>query len=149
MIFLAQYLHIVIIAGTLLFAFLQKRPVQIRMFLLASLSLPLTLLAARVAGYIFNDPRPFAALHFTPLIPHAADNGFPSDHALLGFALGMLVFRFNRTWGTVLCLLAMVLGLSRIYVGVHSPLDILGSFLVSGGVMLFLGILTHSRSRWA
>lgn len=144
MIFLAQYLHLALIAGTLVFWLLQKRAVRFNMFFFECVSLPLTLMTARIMGYFFYHPRPFVALHISPLIPHAADNGFPSDHTLLGFALGALVFTYDKRWGTVLCLLALLLGISRIYVSVHSPLDVLGSFVVSVGVLIFLQVLRKS-----
>ena len=68
--------------------------------------------------------------HFTPLISHAANNGFPSDHSLISFAFASIVFLFNKKLGFVLFLLSFLVGLSRVYVGVHYPIDILGSFLI-------------------
>src|SRR5579862_7570003 len=53
---------------------------------LAVVSFPLTLLAAKISGYFIYDPRPFVVEHVKPLIAHAADNGFPSDHMLLTMA---------------------------------------------------------------
>src|SRR5205085_658414 len=39
-------------------------------------------------------PRPFVALGIVPLVPHAADSSFPSDHTLVGVALvGVLAMR--------------------------------------------------------
>ncbi len=130
MIFFAKYLYLVIIFIAILY-FLLSRSKKKRMIILGILSLPLTFILAKLTGLAFYDPRPFVISHFVPLIPHAANNGFPSDHALISFALASLIFVFNRKLGIILFALGILVGASRVYVGIHFPIDILGSFIIS------------------
>jgi undecaprenyl-diphosphatase len=97
-----------------------------------------------VASQVYAEPRPFTSHHdIHRLISHAAGQSFPSDHATAAFALGfaMLVF-VSRTWGQVLLALAVVIGLARIYTGVHYPGDILGSLII---VLLAVGVVELAR----
>lgn len=49
-------------------------------------------------GAIIAEPRPFITQHIQRLIPHAADDSFPSDHSAVSFAIaGALVLRFWLT----------------------------------------------------
>lgn len=46
-------------------------------------------------GAVIFEPRPFITQHIQRLIPHAADDSFPSDHAAVSFAIaGTLLLRF-------------------------------------------------------
>lgn len=131
MIFLAKYLYIIVIAVPILYALLQSRKVQKKMLLFAVVSLPLTFLLARLASAIYYDPRPFVIGHFTPLISHAANNGFPSDHTLISFAFASLLFIFNKRLGVVAGILGLFVGVARVYVGIHSPIDIVGAIAIA------------------
>ncbi len=95
----------------------------------------LTLLLIGIMGFLanqaFKNPRPFVTGHFTPLIPHDADNGFPSDHVLLAAGIAAIVFLFNSKTGIVLGLIAALIGISRVYVGVHHTLDVVCSYLIA------------------
>ncbi|MDE1975615.1 MAG: phosphatase PAP2 family protein [Patescibacteria group bacterium] len=84
-----------------------------------------------VGGLLYYDPRPFIIGHFTPLIPHAPDNGFPSDHALLASAIAMIGTIWNRRLGFALWILAVLIAIGRVYVGVHHVIDVCGSFIIS------------------
>ena len=130
-IFMAKYLIVilVVLAGT--FFATQSAPQKKRLFILGLVSFPLTYLIAKLAAHTFFDPRPFVTHHFTPLIPHDPDNGFPSDHALLSFALANLVFAFNKKAGAGFFLLGFLVSLGRVLSGVHSWIDILGSFVIA------------------
>jgi undecaprenyl-diphosphatase len=69
--------------------------------------------------------------NFIPLIPHAPDNGFPSDHTLFGTALAVIIFPFHKRLGTVLFILALLVGIARVYLGINHAIDILGSAVIS------------------
>jgi len=87
-------------------------------------------LAAVVAHFVF-EARPFVTDGSTHLlIRHAADNGFPSDHATFAFAVAGATLAWRRGLGLVCLAMASLIGLSRIYVGVHWPSDILGGAVV-------------------
>lgn len=91
----------------------------------------LALLLGRIIAAIYFDPRPFVSGHFTPVIPHEPDNGFPSDHTLLSSAIAMTVLLRDRRVGAVLWLLAVLVGIGRIASGLHSPTDVIGSFILA------------------
>ncbi|HEX7063477.1 MAG TPA: phosphatase PAP2 family protein [Bacillales bacterium] len=79
---------------------------------------------------------------------------FPSGHAMNSTAFfGFLAFLFhhrlkrkgNQTapvW-IIACLLILLIGLSRVYLGVHYPMDVLGGFL-AGGSWLFLTLFLYT-----
>jgi undecaprenyl-diphosphatase len=91
----------------------------------------LALLLGRIIAAIYFDPRPFVSGHFVPLIPHEPDNGFPSDHTLLSSAIAITVVLRDRRVGTVLWVLAVLVGIGRIASGLHSPTDVIGSFVLT------------------
>lgn len=129
MIILAKYLYLFIIFVVFIF-FIKEKKRWKKIVFFATGILSISFLLSRIVSKIYYNPRPFVSKHFIPLIEHTADNGFPSDHSLVSFAFASIVFIFNRKLGVVLYVLSFLVGLSRIYVGVHSYIDILGSFLI-------------------
>ena len=102
-----------------------------------------------LAGALYYDPRPFVAQHIHPLFAHAADNGFPSDHAALTMFLAACVLFCSRPWGIVLAINAMLVGTARVLAHVHSPLDITTGFaigVVAGVLASLLAPALVSRS---
>ena len=67
-----------------------------------------------------------------PLIPSATDNGVPADHTLLLAALAASLAVLNRWAGIIGLGFALLVGLSRVYSGVHHLLDIFGSLVIVG-----------------
>lgn len=59
---------------------------------------------------------------------------FPSTHAVLAFAFAYILSREEPRFAKWFYLLAVFISLSRIYLGVHYPLDIIGGALVGWGV---------------
>ena len=61
------------------------------------------------------------------LIGKQHDPSFPSGHTASSFAVATsLALSFQRRWaGTLLIILAAAIAISRMYVGVHYPLDVL------------------------
>lgn len=134
MIILAKYFYLSIPVVYFIYFLTDKRNTKKQITIFSLITLLFSFLAAKTAGFLFYNPRPFVVNHFTPLITHASNNGFPSDHALLSFALAFLVFVFNRKLGLILVVFGIIVGFARIYTGVHSIVDVLGSFIISGSV---------------
>ncbi len=130
MIFCAKYLYLFIALIALLF-FIKEKTLQKSILISSAFILSFVFIVSQIASKIYYNQRPFVAEHFVPLISHGANNGFPSDHSLISFAFASIIFLFNRKLGFVLFSLSFLVGISRVYVGVHHPIDILGSFLIS------------------
>lgn len=97
----------------------------------AAVALPVIYVVSRVGAGLYFDPRPFVVGHFVPLVPHAPDNGFPSDHMLLVSAIASVIFPFSRRWSSVAWAVAVLVGAARVYVGVHHPIDVIGSAVIA------------------
>lgn len=137
-IFGAQYLYLVIVIGAFGYLLTQPRERRWRMALLAVLALPLTYVVAKIMSTLYYDPRPFVVGHFLPLLPHAPDNGFPSDHTLLSAAVAAVVFFFNRTLGALLLVIAFLVGVARVFAGIHHLTDIVGSLVIAASVTMLV-----------
>ncbi|CAM4425563.1 undecaprenyl-diphosphatase [Pseudoalteromonas ostreae] len=99
----------------------------------AGLSVLLCMLTSYVISLFYYHSRPFMDGIGTQLVEHAPDSSFPSDHTTFIFSISvMLLFNSStRGIGAILCSLSLISGLSRVFVGVHYPLDILGAIWVA------------------
>jgi undecaprenyl-diphosphatase len=132
----AKYLFVVApLAAVVVFA--RCSPEIRRVLLLRGLViLVASIVLAKAGGALYNEPRPFVVRQVQPLIPHPADNGFPSDHTLLAAACAFLIVPFSPVAGGLAGIVALIVGASRIACLLHSPLDIAASLLfaaVAGG----------------
>lgn len=104
-------------------------------------------LASQFFKVIVERQRPNPALLFDPLAPETGSNSFPSGHVALAVGLAWAFWFLLRKgpWAKLSVVLAVlvpvVVALSRLYVGVHYPTDVVASFLAaSAGVFLFAGV---------
>src|SRR5690625_401273 len=91
---------------------------------------------------LYFRPRPFVDGAFTLLIYKAADSpSFRSNHAKGAFAAALAISK-DRKLGWGLMILAVLIGISRIFVGVHYPTDILAgaaiAFFIVQTIMNFI-----------
>jgi undecaprenyl-diphosphatase len=85
---------------------------------------------AKLAVKLYYDPRPFVHGACQAVVPHAADNGFPSDHTLLGAVMAAIVWRYSKLWSVIIGLLTIAVGTARVAGCIHSPIDIIGAFVI-------------------
>lgn len=83
--------------------------------------------------FLWFRPRPFVTLdHITKLSSTlASEASWPSGHATAAFAIAFGLFMHNRRWGYPMIALAVIVSLSRIYVGVHYPFDVIAGCVIA------------------
>jgi len=138
-IFLAEYFGYLIILVAIFILVKEKNWRQrVYFFALASLSVILARgLITEIIRFFYHRPRPFLALHFNPLAGYEITSSFPSGHATTFFALSLAIFYFNRKWGWRCLIFSLLIGVARIFTGVHWPSDILVGALI-GLISAFL-----------
>jgi undecaprenyl-diphosphatase len=113
-----------------------------RIAALTGFAVVLGLALAAVASHVDHVTRPFVTDPNTHLlINHARDNGFPSDHATVAFAAATPLAFFYRRLGIVALALAALVGIARINVGVHWPLDVSAAAVIGLAAGAVLGSL--------
>jgi len=143
----AKYLVALPVVVCAIYVLMIPRATRLRACLVLCVSGIFSYLAALIAGAVYYDPRPFVVGNFTPLIAHAPDNGFPSDHTLLAAVLAFFIFYYNRWLGAALLLVALAVGVSRVVAGVHHVADILGSIIIAGIVVTLVYYLLRPRAQ--
>lgn len=92
---------------------------------------------ANLLKYFFQASRPQDLFPDVVSLIQKADYAFPSGHSTFFMALAVSIFFSHKKAGYLFIFFALLIGLSRIAAGVHSPVDILGGFIL-GIVIAFL-----------
>lgn len=133
----AKHLFFVVVIVAFWHFLKQNANIKKQILFLAILSFPLAYVAARIASSLYYSPLPFASGDFTPLINHVPDNGFPSDYVLMGSVISSIMFVYVRKMGGILFILTFLIGVARVFSGVHSFIDIFaGMFIACTSVWL-------------
>jgi len=108
---------------------------------------------AHAAKAIADRPRPYEVLAGAVLRQQPAHGtSFPSSHTDVTVAVVIALVPFlPRALAAVAIAYAVLVGWSRVYLGVHYPLDVLGGagigMAVGGATLLALGVLLHHAGR--
>lgn len=84
--------------------------------------------------------RPYDLLGYEILIRRLGDSSFPSGHTSASFAAATALYAINRRWGIAAYILAVLIGFSRLYLGVHFPTDVF--------IGAIIGILAAKGVQW-
>jgi undecaprenyl-diphosphatase len=82
-----------------------------------------------------------------PLVPAPNDTTFPSGHAATSFAAATILTAATPRYAPLWFLLALAIGFSRVYVGVHYPLDVVAGAAFGSAIALLLLAGVRLRSR--
>ncbi|MCR4531491.1 phosphatase PAP2 family protein [Acinetobacter venetianus] len=130
MIFLANDLNTVFISFLVFLLVIQWKTYR----LLFAKTLFIVLLSIAFSDLIemfYHHPRPFQLDLGHKLIGHGSSSSFPSQHTL---TIAVIAFTYliagYRAIGIMGLFVGVIVGLARVYVGVHFPFDVIGSFVI-------------------
>lgn len=137
---------IYVLAITLVFAWIRGNE-RIRLSVVYAIMAALFALGInQLIGLFWYHPRPFELGVGHTLLSHKPETSFPSDHAVVFWATAFAFARWpeTRRWGCIVGLVGVLVAWSRVWLGIHFPLDMLGSFLVA---LVSVGVL-YPMSAW-
>ena len=86
---------------------------------------------AEGAKYLFNRARPFIYdTEIAPLIKTPSSSSFPSGHSATAAAGAITLSAVYPSFAPALLLSGFLVALSRVYLGVHYPFDVLAGLLI-------------------
>ncbi|MDD2934866.1 MAG: phosphatase PAP2 family protein [Candidatus Pacebacteria bacterium] len=136
--FFAQYLPYILVGIFVVFYFYRFYKSNfdkkiIKEFFIISFSAVLIWFVSQIINFFYYSPRPFIALdNINVLFEHGNGDSFPSGHTTFFTTLALMSYLYTKKWfATVLLIGAVLIGVARVIVGVHWPLDILGGFALS------------------
>jgi len=135
----------VLLAFALLWGLGAKNRTHNAIFLYCSIATAFIARFVVVSGirFLYNRPRPFDTLNFVPLLEHSSGHSFPSGHAAFFFALAVSVYVYNKKAGVWFLAAAGLIAFSRVYVGIHFPLDV----IVGAGIGISTAAAVYAYSQ--
>lgn len=133
-IFCAEYLGYIMIGIFAVLLLVKQEWIRRRKEILLTSALAVIIsrgIFTEIIRALYHNDRPFVQGTIKPLFEHAATASFPSGHAATFFALGFIVYHYDRWWGSMFVFAAVLVSLGRVIAGVHYPLDIVGGAVVS------------------
>lgn len=129
-VFAALYLFVVILALEAIYLLVRHRSRWQELLAATIIIGAVAFVISLIANRLIHDPRPFVVGGFKPLIPSSTDNGFPSDHVLLLSTAAAVTMVASYRVSLLGFFCAVLVGLARVYVGVHHFADIAGSIVI-------------------
>ena len=145
----AEALFLLLLVVMIVFARHERLAPLRRAAVAAALSAGLGLLVVKLITEFYDRARPFVAhpgvLHL--FAKHAADAGFPSDHATASMAIAVaFLLRRQFGWGALTFVCAVILDFGRVAAGFHYPSDVLGGAAL--GALAALALWAPPLRRW-
>ena len=108
-----------------------------------------SLFSITICGFItyalkrtFNRVRPYMTLDDLSTNKIGIDNySFPSGHTSAAFSIATAISICFPSLSAIVLSIATLVGISRMYLGVHYPTDILAGFVIGSSPFLFVGLM--------
>lgn len=79
------------------------------------------------------------------LIQNPGDYSFPSGHTMVSFEGAVSILMHKRRWGIAALILAALIAVSRLYLFVHFPTDVLFGAVIGTIIAVLVGICIKKR----
>lgn len=99
-------------------------------------------LVSRIRPYAVDPSLKSAVLENFPLAGFPHDASFPSGHTLAAFEAAVPIFIRSKKWGIPALVLAFGVALSRLYLTVHYPTDVLAGAILGTCFAILASALT-------
>lgn len=129
-IFFAKYLGYFLIFFLLLFLFKNFKKYRSMVIQGFSAAVLARLGFTELIRFFWPKPRPFVGNHINLLLPHSVSSSFPSGHAAFFFGLSTIIYFYNKKAGYLFFLASFLISISRVFVGIHWPSDILAGAVI-------------------
>lgn len=156
-VFITGYLAYGVVILVFLYFFIQEIRVKktipavlhhMSTFFYMSVSFLTTWIIVEIIKTVVAQPRPFQVIHtLTVLLPFGSLDSFPSAHTALTTSLAVSVFLLYRRFGALLLFFAFIVGVSRVYVGVHFPVDVLFGFVIGIAIPVGYFAVLHGNRK--
>lgn len=134
-IFIAKRLILIfpiIVAACWLWGATNNMPQQRTYVCKTAIALIVGLTISGLIGAIAPHDRPFMMGIGTNFLDHSPTPSFPSNHGTLVFTFAFAaLFWLRKRFGLILFIPAIAIAWSRIFLGVHWPLDMIGGFILA------------------
>lgn len=138
----------IIIINVLLFIYsMVKKKYNLLLITISSITSPIV---NNILKVIFKRPR--------PIIINMIEEGsysFPSGHSMISILFyGSIIYLLNKykikhckLISIILSMLILLIGISRIYLGVHYPSDVLGGYLTAGICLTIITLIYKKKCK--
>jgi undecaprenyl-diphosphatase len=118
------------------------------LFIIKAMALALAVNAT--LKHTIDRPRPFVTYAFIEKLSYGNSPSFPSGHTSDAFAMASaLILAFPHRWlGFVVFFWAVLVGYSRMHLGVHYPSDVLASIVLAFLSAWFVWRYNKYKTRW-
>lgn len=110
-----------------------------KVLILIFLSIPIAVLLIKGIHLLYFENRPFVTYNLPPIVEEDINASFPSRHATISAIIAFAYLYFKSKWAPLFLSVAAWIGISRIYIGVHYPWDVIGGLAVAL-ISLFVGL---------
>lgn len=139
-IFFAKYFEYFLLFILFLFLVLGFKKYWKIVFISLSSAVVSRFVIAEIIRFLWFRPRPFVKNSVNLLMNHnPAESSFPSGHASFYFALSTAIYFYNKKLGILFYVGTFLIVISRVFVGIHWPSDILAGALLG----IFIGWLAN------
>lgn len=105
----------------------------------------INLILSFIIGGIYYVDRPFVHNKVNLLLPHTMDASFPSDHATGTMSIALGLTKYDKLLGRILTVTSIIVGFSRVYVGHHYPMDVIGAYLIVFGTSYLFNLKLRGK----